>query len=147
MNKSILDSGIPLLTEIVGPVPGNRSTEKITERITERAPERVSPSPPTINRPSQKETTAPPATRAIGGWVDGEWSRLEQQISERVLQQMLGRIDLVLEQHVRDSLADVLQTAVEGLATEIRQGLRETLQDVISRAVSQEIARLQVNKK
>lgn len=142
MIESNPDTGIPLLTEIISPVPKTG----ITERITERIPERVGPVPPTANKPSQKET-APPAARTADAWVDGEWSRLEQQVTERVLRQLVRRIDLVLEQRVRDSLADVLQTAVDRLTAEIRQGLQEALQDVISRAVSDEIARLQAIKK
>ena len=72
---------------------------------------------------------------------------IENEVMENVLHQLLGRIDFVLEQRVRDSLADVLQTTVGSLATEIRQGLQQTLEDVIARAVAQEITRLQTTKK
>ena len=75
-----------------------------------------------------------------------EWEQLEAEITERISRQVLSRIDFVLEQRVRDSLADVLQTAVEGLAQEIKRGLHSTLEDVIARAVAQEIARLQTSK-
>jgi len=80
-------------------------------------------------------------------WDDEEWDRMEREIRERVLQQVLDRIDFVLEQRVRDSLADVLQTAVEGLAGEIKDGLHHTIKDVVTRAVAQEISRLQSSKK
>ena len=63
-----------------------------------------------------------------------------------MLRQVLSRIDFVLEHRVRDSLADVLQTAVESLAVEIRSGLHKTMQEVISRAVSQEIAKAKITK-
>lgn len=75
-----------------------------------------------------------------------EWEQLEADITERISRQVLSRIDFVLEQRVRDSLADVLQIAVEGLAQEIKRGLHQTLEDVIGRAVAQEIARLQTSK-
>jgi hypothetical protein len=39
-----------------------------------------------------------------------------------------------------------LQTAVEGLANEIKQGLQVTLEEVIARAVAQEITRLKSTK-
>jgi len=78
---------------------------------------------------------------------EDELRRFEQEICERVLQQLLDRIDFVLEQRVRDNLADVLQTAVDHLATDIRQGLQRSLADVIARAVTQEISRLQTLKK
>lgn len=75
-----------------------------------------------------------------------EWQQLEQTVHENVLRQVLSRVDFVLEHRVRDSLADVLQTAVESLAVEIRSGLHKTMHEVISRAVSQEIAKAKINK-
>ncbi len=129
MNNSTLDAGIPLLTEVIAAPQAGVSRDN---------------APPQHAAASHALQDSHPAsaTQQIDGWVDGEWSRLERQISERVLQQLMGRIDFILEQRVRDSLADVLQTAVESLAGEIRQGLRHTLEDVITRAVSQEISRL-----
>jgi hypothetical protein len=78
---------------------------------------------------------------------EDELRRFEHEICERVLQQLLDRIDFVLEQRVRDNLADVLQIAVDHLAADIRQGLQRSLADVIARAVTQEISRLQTLKK
>ncbi len=75
-----------------------------------------------------------------------KWQQLEADITERITRQVLNRIDFVLEQRVRDSLADVLQIAVEGLSQQIKRGLHQTLEVVISRAVAQEIARLQIPK-
>lgn len=76
-----------------------------------------------------------------------KWEQLEVELRERVLQQVLDRIDFVLEQRVRDSLADVLQTAVTELASEIRTGLHHTLKEVVTRAVSQELIKAQSLKK
>jgi hypothetical protein len=135
MNKPIIDAGIPLLTEIIAPIPADNLVA------------RVGAKPGAASWSSQREGAAPQEMREVNGGVDGERNRLERQISERVLQQMLGRVDFVLEQRVRDSLANVLQTAVEGLAADIRQGLQQTLEEVIARAVSQEISRLQTNRK
>lgn len=75
-----------------------------------------------------------------------EWRLLEQTLRENVLRQVLSRIDFVLEHRVRDSLADVLQTAVESLAMEIRSGLHKTMEEVITRAVSQEISKAKSTK-
>lgn len=70
-----------------------------------------------------------------------EWQQLEQTVRENVLRQVLSRIDFVLEHRVRDSLAEVLQGAVDNLANEIRAGLHQSLQEVITRAVTQELAK------
>ena len=66
---------------------------------------------------------------------------MEQTLRENVLKQVLARVDFVLEHRVRDNLADVLQTAVEKLADEIRAGLKNSLEEVVTRAVTQEIAK------
>lgn len=69
--------------------------------------------------------------------------QLEKTLRESVLRQLLTRVDFVLEHRVRDGLADVLQTAVEGLTREIRQGLTKSLEEVIQRTISQEISKIQ----
>lgn len=126
-----MDAGIPVLTEVITNVP---------------APEPVAPEPAepvAAPVPLQEEavTDAPVVTGTA--WDKEQWEQLEREVRERVLRQVLDRIDFVLEQRVRDSLADVLQTAVENLANEIKGGLHHAVRDVVTRAVSQEISKLQ----
>jgi protein required for attachment to host cells len=135
MNNSTLDAGIPVLTEIIpAPQPGPQ-TAAPGARSSEIAVLPVS------------DDIAALRARATADWDDEKWDRMEREIRERVLHQVLERIDFVLEQRVRDSLADVLQTAVERLAVEIRSGLHQTVKEVVTRAVSQEITKLQTTKK
>lgn len=136
MNNPNLDVGIPILTEIID--------SSIEYGVTDNSG--VTTSLNTTTQPSKKETVSPPAS-ATDDMTDEQLRHVENEVMERVLQQLLGRIDCMLEQRVRDSLADVLQTTVEGLATEIRQGLQQTLEDVVARAVTQEITRLQTEKR
>lgn len=140
MTTPSFDNGIPELTEVIASdavtniaAPAATVTGKTTSAFTAPA------STPKIH---DEMTQA----RALADWSEKEWSHLETEVRERIARQVLGRIDFVLEQRVRDSLADVLQTAVEGLANEIRQGLHATLEDVIARAVAQEITRLKTTK-
>ena len=135
MNNSTLDAGIPVLTEII---PAPQAVEIAA------APSAASPEPVIV--PLSDDIAALTA-RASPDWDDEKWDRMEREIRERVLQQVLERIDFVLEQRVRDSLADVLQTAVERLASEIQGGLHQTVREVVTRAVSQEITKLQTTKK
>lgn len=132
MNNSSPDAGIPLLTEII-PLQQDSAPEV----------KNAKPAPAV----AIKEETATLVADTHFDWGDGKWERLEREVSERVLQQLLERVDSMLEQRVRDSLADVLQIAVENLATEIRSGLHHTIKDVVVRAVSQEITRLQASEK
>ncbi|MBC7404789.1 MAG: hypothetical protein H7252_03780 [Cytophaga sp.] len=123
-----IDSSIPVLTEII--LPDNFLT---TDSATEFA------SPPS-------STGVAISSNASDKISAEEWQQLEQTLRENVLRQVLSRVDFVLEHRVRDSLADVLQTAVERLALEIRAGLHKTVEEVITRAVAQEISKAKIIK-
>lgn len=123
-----IDSSIPVLTEII--LPDNFLT-------TDSATELASP-------PSSTEVVI--SSNASDKISAEEWQQLEQTLRENVLRQVLSRVDFVLEHRVRDSLADVLQTAVERLALEIRAGLHKTVEEVITRAVTQEISKAKIIK-
>jgi hypothetical protein len=125
MSKPTVDPGIPVLTEVYDPQAAARPAAK--------------PEAPT---PPQRKPSAPDPRPA-----EDEWERLERQVTLRILHQILGRVDFVLEQRIRDELEVVLRQAVGNLAGEIRQGLQQSLEEVIARAVSQEIDRLQSIRK
>lgn len=128
------DAGIPVLTEVIEvPVAGSAGADTPPVPVPSAAPS------------AGHLDDIPELTSVL--LAEDDLRRFEHEICERVLQQLLDRIDFVLEQRVRDNLADVLQTAVDHLATDIRQGLQRSLTDVISRAVTQEISRLQTLKK
>lgn len=139
MNNS-LDATIPVLTEVIAPPP-----------MAEPAPADATP-PAAVGatntaaalRAAPHVANTQPQQAVLS---ERDWEQLEQRLSERVLKQLQGRVDFVLEQRVRDSLADVLQLALVGLTSEIKRGLQQTLEEVISRAVQQEITRLQSLKK
>lgn len=118
MNNQI-DSSIPVLTEIIYP---------------------------SLDPQLQIEASSTPTSNTTTSISEEQWQTLEQSIRENVLRQVLGRIDFVLEHRVRDSLADVLQTAVESLALEIRSGLHKTMEEVITRALTQEITKAKMSK-
>jgi hypothetical protein len=126
MSTTISDAGIPLLTEVI---PASAETKRS-----------AIPSPGTLE--VVKIETAALEVRAAAMLEEEEWDRLEREVRERVLLQIIENIDLILEQRVRDSLADVLQTSVERLASEIKSGLRVSVGDMITRAVTNEIAKL-----
>lgn len=126
-----MDAGIPLLTEIIpNPAPLPAQVEAVLATAVQ-----------------EKEDIVSLQRRAVEEWDEESWDRLEREIRERMLYQVLERIDLVLEQRVRDGLADVLQMSIEKLASEIKNGLHHTMNEVITRAVAQEISKLQATKK
>ncbi|WP_137171737.1 hypothetical protein [Massilia sp. HP4] len=81
--------------------------------------------------------------RAADRWSGEQWSVMERRLTERVLQQLQGRIDFVLEQRLRDGIAEAVDKAMAGFSAEIRTSLHDTLGQAVTRAVSQEISHLQ----
>ncbi len=142
MNEQI-DSGIPVLTEIISP------DEVIAESNAAPAPAAPVPAPaaaPVIAAaaPAPSISTTEITPQASSGLSAEEWQQLEQTVKEGVLRQVLSRIDFVLEHRVSDSLAEVLQVAVDKLADDIRAGLRQSLEEVVTRAVTQELSKIKV---
>lgn len=135
---SNLDANIPLLTEVIVPLPTLTDiieTPQAAAASVAAAPAVDDDGSFDLPKVRQEETAA----RTLS---QHDWERLETEVREKVLQQLQDRIDFVIEQRVRDGLADVLQTAVEGMAAQIREGLHQTLDEVISRAVSLELVKL-----
>jgi hypothetical protein len=142
MNNPNLDSSIPVLTEVI-PV----LTEEIPEQRDASAP---LPEPEVVAATPYPVITEHQPTlleQAVREWNEETWDLLEREIRERVLYQVMEHIEEALEQRVRDSLADVLQTAVDGLASDLKGGLQNTVKDVVTRAVAQQISNLQTAKK
>jgi len=114
MSQNAYDASIPVLTEVVTD-PGAAAAsapEPVAERLERRATER---------------------------WTGEEWSVLERRVTERVLQQLQGRVDFVLEQRVRDAMADAMQRTLESFTTDLREGLHEALGEIVRGAVAQEL--------
>ncbi len=129
-SASHLENSIPLLTEVIALDDSPPATDTTSH-----------------HQPAQ-DGTAQPSDHAdmltAGQVISPEaLEQLEKNIRENVLRQLLTRVDFVLEHRVRDGLADVLQTAVDGLAKDIRLGLSRSLEEVIHRTVSQEISKIQ----
>ncbi len=155
MNEQI-DESIPVLTEVIATPDGSPVTNKI------KTPEPHFPlsAPATTNATTAikpinaaiaaaKEVLAQPVLfeteieeQKAPSISAEDWTELEQTVRENVLRQVLSRVDFVLEHRVSDSLAEVLQTAVDRLADEIRAGLRHSIEEVVTRAVTQELSKI-----
>ncbi|GAA4026387.1 hypothetical protein [Actimicrobium antarcticum] len=144
MSMHSSDSGIPLLTEIL-PVPADDSPAQDGPAAVLAHPVLLLDIAAPLQTPSPTSGDASAASSALH-WDEQDRESMEARISDRITRQVLRRLDFVLEQRVRDSLADVLQVAVEGLTQEIRRGLHQTLEDTIGRAVAQELSHLQKTK-
>ena len=113
-------------------IPFNdESIPVLTEVVAETAPVPAGPEP-----------DAPAAAQAPRELDDDAWRALEERLVARVLDRLQDRVELVLEDQVRSSMAPVLDHVVTRLATELRDGLQLTVEQVVARAVAQELAHL-----
>lgn len=126
MSNQAFDASIPVLTEVF-------------DKDEAPAPAAALPVPDAPHADLEQ--------RAIDSWSEPEWTLLERRLSERILQQLQGRVDFVLEQRLKDSMEEVLRHAVAGLTAEIQQGLQQTIEKIVVRAVAQELTHLQTLKK
>ena len=134
---SAFDASIPVLTEVVAESPAPASPA---------SPASPLPPPAPVVAADEGGDDAQSAhaleRRAAERWSGEQWSVMERRVTERVLQQLQGRIDFVLEQRLRDGIADAVDRAMAGLSADIRSSLHDTLGQAVTRAVSQEIAHL-----
>lgn len=144
MSNPDQDAGIPMLTEII-PAPEAEVREDMAaaEDIPELPLSSVLPSP----SPPLPAVTPPPAAppvRAtpIDDWMDGEWTHLEQRISERTLNTLLDRLDPLLEQQIRESISASLDEAMDT----IRTNLQLSIEQLVRESVAQEIRHLNFSK-
>jgi hypothetical protein len=124
------DASIPVLTEVLKAEP--LSDELLPGEAASAA------------RPS---LAAQLEADAIDGWSEAEWAMMEHRLSVRIMHQLQSRVDFVLEQRIKDSMAEVLSHALHDLTNEIRIGLHDTIEKIVSRAVAQELTHLQAQKK
>lgn len=146
MNEQI-DSGIPVLTEVISPdeiIAENSAAATPAAAAETPVAVAVAPAPSPAPAPVQSFIEPEDTPQSCSGLSAEEWQLLEQTVKEGVLRQVLSRIDFVLEHRVSDSLAEVLQVAVDKLADDIRAGLRQSLEEVVTRAVTQELSKIKI---
>jgi len=124
------DASIPVLTEVM----------KVDALSDDLLPGESAP-------PRRAELAAQLEEDAIENWTDAEWEAMEHRLSSRIMQRLLSRVDFVLEQRIKDSMAEVLNHALRDLTNEVRVGLHDTIEKIVARAVTQELIHLQARKK
>jgi catalase len=127
--SNLIDANIPVLTEVILPDAEASAAQAVADS--------QQPATQDMNAAMEQHSHSEPQQ---------DWQELEQNVKEAVLKQVLTRVDFVLEHRVRDGLADVLQTAVDKLADDIRAGLSKSLEELITRSVNQEISKLRSGK-
>jgi len=124
MSNPNTDVGIPVLTEVLAdrqapPASAPAAKAAPAPASIPKAPQPVSPTTSDIER----------------------FAEMEDELTKRVLQGVLIRLDPMIEERVRNTLADVLQTAVDDVAAKIKRGLGEALKIVVAEATTEEMKR------
>lgn len=142
---TVNDANIPVLTEIIEAIEENSAS--VSAAVVPVSPD-ISDDIPVLDTPLMTDITSTvndsPVT--LSGATELDWDAMELTVREAVLKQVLTRVDFVLEHRVRDGLADVLQTAVDKLADEIRIGLANSLNELVTRSVQQELLKIRSGK-
>lgn len=134
MTPTSLDASIPILTEII-PAPAVSTSANTTafagsDEIHAKKPESAN---------VLQTQLMPMAER--GRLSDAEWARMEASLRERVLADLMSRIDEPLAERLRDSVTDVTKLIAERLAEDMHHSLCVSLREVVARSVAQEIRR------
>jgi len=66
----------------------------------------------------------------------------EAQLAHRVLSVVNKQIDGLIEFRLREAMGPILQRHTDALVRDLRDELKQTMQDVVSRAVAQEMAKV-----
>jgi hypothetical protein len=149
---------IPVLTEVVAdkaPVPAivtgapSAAVEAAADAGADVAPlateaaDDETEAVPVLDALAEPAAAAAEATPAQSAALDDEaWRTLEDRLVTRVLDRLQPRIDVVLEDQVRDQMAVVLDHVAERLGLELRSALQQSIEHVVARAVQQELAHL-----
>ena len=135
---------IPVLTEVVAEdaeEAGAATQPAIGAAAAPQAP--AAPAGPLPAQPVPAQDRRVQDRRTQAGALDGDaWRTLEERLVARVLDRLLPRIDVVLEDQVRSQMAVVLDHVAERLGAEMRAALQQSIEHVVARAVEQELAHL-----
>ena len=162
MNQQGGETGIPILTEVLEtPVCGVDTPER---RAQPRTPASVTSTAPTVTGDAglyEADSVIAGESKPVDG-VDTRvqtgtagrsdasdttaFDRIAANIRTQVLQQLLGRADTMLEQRIRDGLADNLQLAVAQLTAQLTVQLRQSLQQTLDELLTEAIAKARANQ-
>ena len=132
MNQQPFDQGIPLLTEVLsGP-------EALHETTAE--PEET----PSIGKVDIIEMAdiAQIEAMPVPAVVQPDWDAIEQRLTQRILHQVQGKIDHLLEERIAHVLQTALQNALIGMRGALREDLQQSLEQIVAHAVSHELGHL-----
>ena len=73
---------------------------------------------------------------------DVNWSELAERIRSNVMERLMRRSTLLLDEQLGDGLNAVIERATENLASELRSALSSMVKDLVYTAVDEELNRV-----
>lgn len=137
MTTQPFDHGIPLLTEVLSE---QEEPGQIAASVPEPAAGDLKPgvSVPAPIIPHAERPAAPPPPAAI----EPDWDAIEARLTRRILHQVQGKIDHLLEERIAHVLQTALQNALIGMRGALREDLQQSLEQIVAHAVSHELGHL-----
>jgi hypothetical protein len=127
---------VPTLTEVVAwPAPATAAAAPL-EPAPEAFPLEADVLPP-ASRPVAAVMPLEPAAAPIAAAT----LPTEEQLAQRVLNDLQHQIELMLDYRMREILTPILTRATDSVIRDARAELASTLRDLVARAVAQELAR------
>ena len=123
MNQQPFDQGIPLLTEVLS---GPEALHETTNEPEAAPPARIAEPAPLLGTVT----------------VQPDWDAIEARLTQRILHQVQGKIDHLLEERIGHVLQTALQNALIGMRGALREDLQQSLEQIVAHAVSHELGHL-----
>ncbi|OBV39887.1 hypothetical protein [Janthinobacterium psychrotolerans] len=123
MSEQPFDQGIPLLTEVLS---GPEALHEMTAEPEDAPPARI----------------AEPAPFLGPVVLQPDWDAIEARLTQRILHQVQGKIDHLLEERIAHVLQTALQNALIGMRGALREDLQQSLEQIVANAVSHELGHL-----
>ncbi|MGE0808711.1 MAG: hypothetical protein AB7L76_24460 [Burkholderiaceae bacterium] len=71
-----------------------------------------------------------------------DWSRLALRVQENVLERLLNRSNALLDEQLKVGLHALIDRSAQALAAELRITLRQMVNELVARAVTEELTRV-----
>lgn len=82
-----------------------------------------------------------PATPSVGDAMDGFWEAHAQKITEEYLvHRLMQRVDLVLDQRLREAIASVVQEQTRSIVVRLREEVESVVRQAVYESVADELA-------
>ncbi|KAB8043468.1 hypothetical protein [Janthinobacterium aquaticum] len=150
MTTQPFDHGIPLLTEVLS------EREELAAEIPASKPDTTKPGMFQIQPDGEmpgSDPEGPPSGFAVGVEtnthpapspvaIEPDWEAIEARLTQRILHQVQGKIDHLLEERIAHVLQTALQNALIGMRGALREDLQQSLEQIVAHAVSHELGHL-----